>query len=158
MLIVVGMVGIVAAIAIPAWLRLIAEHRVITTQGFLREGIQQAQIKSQQESVSWQFSVRENAGRVEMSVHPATSLASLSQWEAMNSAVQLDGETNFATAGSVYYVQFDEKGNVRYRLGRVTVSSKQFPSIKRCVIVSTLIGATRTARDQRVPSDGKLCY
>ncbi len=158
MLVVVVMVGIVAAIAVPTWLKFLAGHQVSTAQGFLREGIQQAQRKSQQESVSWQFSVRQNAGRVEMAVHPATSAASLSNWESMNSAVQLDGETNFATSGSIYYVQFDQKGNVRYRLGRVTVSSKQFPSIKRCVIVSTLIGATRTAKEQRVPKDGKLCH
>lgn len=158
MLIVVVIVGALAAITVPNWLKFLAKYRVETAQSALREGIQQAQRKSQQESISWQFSVRENVGKVEMTVHPATSPASLSTWESMNSSVKLDGETNLAKSGNVYYVQFNEKGNVHYRLGRVTVSSKQFPDIKRCVIVSTLIGATRTAQEQAVPEDGKLCY
>ena len=158
LLVIVVIVGIVAAIAVPSWLRFLAEHRTTMAQGKLRLGIQQAQAKSQQESISWQFSVRETSGTVEMAVHPSTLLPSLSTWEPLSTSILLDAETNLATQGSTYYVQFDAKGNVRYRLGRVTLASRQFPTIKRCVIVSTLIGATRTAKEQRTPSDGKYCY
>ena len=73
-------------------------------------------------------------------------------------SIQIDDETTFASAGGVYYVQFDEDGNVQYRLGRLTLSSTNDPSLKRCVIVSTLIGAIRSSKEQTTPKDGKLCY
>lgn len=158
LLVIVVIVGIVASIAVPSWLKSLAEHRTTMAQGKLRLGIQQAQAKSQQESISWQFSVRETSGAVEMAVHPSTLLPSLSAWEPLSTSIHLDAETNLAAQGSTYYVQFDAKGNVRYRLGRVTLASKQFPAVKRCVIVSTLIGATRTAKEQRVPENGKYCH
>lgn len=161
LLVIVVVIGIVASIAVPAWLRFLAERRVTTAQGQLRQGIQLAQSKSQQESISWQFSVRTRADRVEMAIHPATTSPSLSAWEPVSTAAKLDAETTLALSSGVYYVQFDHKGNVRYRLGRVTLSSKQFPKIKRCVIVSTLIGATRTAKEHPTPdptNSSRFCY
>lgn len=161
LLVIVVIIGIVASIAVPSWLRFLAEHRVTTARGQLRQGIQLAQSKSQQESISWQFSVRTRADGVEMAVHPATTSSSLSTWEPVSTAAKLDAETTLASSSGTYYVQFDRRGNVRYRLGRVTLSSKQFPDIKRCVIVSTLIGATRTAKEHRTPDptdSSRFCY
>ncbi|PZO22972.1 MAG: prepilin-type cleavage/methylation domain-containing protein [Leptolyngbya foveolarum] len=158
LMVVVVIVGIVAAIVVPGWLRFLAGHRTTMARGKLRQGIQQAQAKSQQESISWQFSVRETSGKVEMAVHPSTLLPSLAGWEPLSPSIRLDGETNLATTGDVYYVQFDEKGNVRYRLGRATLSNERFPDIKRCVVVSTLVGATRIAKEQAVPENGKYCH
>ncbi len=161
LLVVIAIVGIVAAVLVPGWLRFLAEHRVTAAQSQVRQGIQLAQSKSQQESLSWQFSVRTRDNMVEMAVHPSTTLPSLSTWETLNTSAQVDAETNFATSGGIHYVQFDQKGNVRYRLGRVTLSSKQFPNIKRCVIVSTLIGATRAAKEHSTadPEDSsRFCY
>lgn len=161
LLVIVIIVGILAAIAVPSWLRFIAEYRVTSAQGQLRQGIQLAQNKSQQENISWQFSVRTRADGVEMAVHPATTLPILSTWEPVNAAAKIDAETTLASSSGVYYVQFDQKGNVRYRLGRVTIASKQFPDIKRCVIVSTLIGATRTAKEHPAPdptNSNRFCY
>ncbi|MEM9004009.1 MAG: type II secretion system protein [Cyanobacteria bacterium P01_F01_bin.86] len=158
LLIVVVSVGILASVIVPNWLRFLTGHRVTAGKDILRQGIQQAQLKSQQEGISWQFSVRENVNIVEMAVHPTATSPSLATWEALNNFVQLDGETNLATSSGVSYVRFDEKGNVQYRLGRVTLSGKQYSDIKRCVIVSTLIGNTRSAREQSVPEDGKYCH
>ncbi|MGB7087169.1 MAG: prepilin-type N-terminal cleavage/methylation domain-containing protein [Phormidesmis sp.] len=158
LLVVIVVVGIVAAITAPVWLRFLAKHQVTSARDQIRQGVLQAQAKSQQESISWQFSVRDGADGVEMTTHRTTTSPATASWEALNDAVTLDGETNFATAGDVYYVRFDEKGNVKFRLGRVTLSSRRFTDIKRCVIVSTLIGATRTAQEQTIPDDGKYCY
>jgi prepilin-type N-terminal cleavage/methylation domain-containing protein len=162
LLVVTVIVGILAAVVVPGWLRFLAEYRVSNAQGQLRQGIQQAQLKSQQESLSWQFSLRTRADVVEMAVHPATvSPGVISAWEPLNSSAKLDAETNFASSSGTYYVQFDQKGNVRYRLGRATLASKQFPDIKRCVIVSTLIGATRTAKEHATAdpeNSSRFCY
>jgi prepilin-type N-terminal cleavage/methylation domain-containing protein len=158
LLVVIFVVGIISTVVVPGWLKFLAGHRMTLSQDKLRQGIQQAQVKAQQESISWQFSVRENLGDVEMAVHPAALSSNLANWEPLNNSTHLDSETSFASVDSTYYVQFDEKGNVRYRLGRVTISDQSFPEIKRCVIVSTLIGAVRTAKEKPEPVDGKFCY
>jgi prepilin-type N-terminal cleavage/methylation domain-containing protein len=161
LLVVIVIVGTLAAVVVPGWLRFLAEHRVTAAQGQLRQGIQQAQQKSQQESLSWQLSVRTRDDVVEMAVHPATTSPSLSTWEPLNASAQIDAETTFVTSGGIHYVQFDRKGNVRYRLGRMTLSSKQFPNVKRCVIVSTLIGATRVGKEHSTPDPenaNRFCY
>lgn len=160
LLVVIVMIGTVAAIAAPGWLRFLARQQTIAAQERLRQDIQQAQMKSQQNNVLWQFSVREIDGIVATTTHPVTVDPSASTWESLNKSVRLDAETSLLFKDGVRYVRFDEKGNVRKSsLGRVTVSSKQFSDIKHCVIVSTLIGATRTAQENIKPdSKGKFCY
>lgn len=157
LLVIVVIVGILITLFVPSWLRFLTAYRVTAGRDQVRLGIQQAQMKSQQESISWQFSIREDADIVEFAVHPTATSPSAATWELLDAQVQLDGETNFAIASGVYYVRFDEKGNVQYRLGRATLSGKQSPDIKRCVIVSTLIGNTRAAKEKAVPVNGKYC-
>ncbi|MGC1309706.1 MAG: type II secretion system protein [Phormidesmis sp.] len=162
--VVMAVVGILAAIAAPTWLRFLAEQRTTYVQGVLQQGIQQAQLKSQQNNRLWQFSVRKNGEVIEAATHPASISPNDAIWDTMNSAVGFDEETTLLKKDGIYYVRFDENGNVRgSRLGRLTVSSKQFPDIKRCVIVSTLIGATRTAKEQPTPDPDyktkeRFCY
>ena len=152
------------AIAAPSFLKFFAGQKSDVARDALTQSIQEAQIKAQQNNATWQFSVRENGNIVEVSVHPSSVLASASAWRSLDKSVQLDEETTFLNSGHVYYVRFDEKGNVRRsRLGRVTISSKQFPEIKRCVIVSTLLGATRVAKEQSTPDPNysvrdRFCY
>lgn len=124
----------------------------------IHKGVQQAQLKSQQESLSWQLSIRKTNKDVEMAVHPAAISPLLSNWEQVSDAVILDEETNLPVSNGVSYVQFDAKGNVRYRLGTITLSSERFLDIKHCVIISTLIGNTRNAKDRPIQRDGKHCY
>ncbi len=156
--------GALAAIAAPGWLRFLARQHTISAQEHIRQDVQQAQMKSQQNNVLWQFSVREVDGIIETTTHPATVDPGVSNWESLNKSIRLDSETTLLLKGGVRYVRFDEKGNVRgSRLGRITVSSKQFPEIKQCVIVSTLIGATRTAQENTKPDPSyrtkdRFCY
>ncbi len=160
LLAIVAIIGTLAAIAAPVWLRFLETQKVIAAQGSLRQDIQRAQLKSQQNNTFWQFSIRENAGIVETATHPRTVSLNSSNWESLDKSIHLEEETSFYTDDGAYYVRFDSKGNVRdSRLGRVTISSRQFPDIKRCVFVSTLIGATRTSEGQEIPDDGgRLCY
>ena len=70
-------------------------------------------MKSQQNNVLWQFSVREIDGIVETTTHPVTVDPSESTWESLNKSVRLDAETSLLSKDGVRYVRFDEKGNVR---------------------------------------------
>ena len=62
LLVIVVFVGILASVTAPAWMRFLARHHTTIAQEKLRQGIQQAQLKSQQESVSWQFSAQARGG------------------------------------------------------------------------------------------------
>ena len=161
---VVAVIGILAAIFAPGGVRLLAKHQVTTAQGILHQEVKETQLTSQQRKALWQFSIRENNERVEVAVHPVSVSPSKAVWQKLDKSVQIDLETTLLTSGGIYYVRFDEKGSVRSsRIGRITVSSKRVPSVKRCVIVSTLLGATRTATEQSRPDPNyrrrdRFCY
>jgi hypothetical protein len=55
-------------------------------------------------------------------------------------------------------VPFDNLGTVKPPLGRITLSSKSGGKAKRCVFISTILGAMRTAQENPRPDDGKYCY
>ena len=159
LLVVLLIIGAIAAVAAPSWMGFVEGNRVTTEGNVLHLAILQAQSEAQHKGMIWQFSLRERDDFVEWAVHPRTVSPAMAQWTKLDSAsVKIDPETTFATSGGVYYVRFDEHGNVQYRLGRVTLHSEHAPHIKRCVIVSTLIGATRKSKEQATPRDGKLCY
>lgn len=158
-LVVVVGIGIVSAVAAPAWFRYVESHHLTVANNELFVSIRDAQAKAQYQKTDWQFSLRERNGLVEWASHPRTVSPTVAQWETIASpTVQIDGETTFAASGNLYYVRFDKDGDVQYRLGRVTLSSRRIPRLKRCVIVSTLIGATRKSKEQATPQDGRLCY
>jgi len=160
---VIVLVGIVAAIASPSWFGYLEKTRVVTATGQLHTALRDAQSTAQYQKTPRQFSLRDNGGVVEWAVHSTSVLPSMAQWQAVESAsIQIDDETTFVSSGGVYYVRFDEHGNP-HRLGRVTLSGQQFSTIKRCVIVSTLIGAMRTSNEQSTPDPNyrrrdRFCY
>lgn len=159
LLVAVAIVGILAAIAAPGWFNFTESNRLTVSRDQLYSGLQDAQTSAQRKGTLWQFSIRERDGLLEWATHPKSVAPDLIKWEILeSSSVQIDDETTFAISDDVYYVRFDEDGNVQYRLGRVTLSSEQNPNIKRCVIVSTIVGAMRKSKEQSTPQDGKMCY
>lgn len=159
MLVVLVGIGIVSAIAAPNWFGFLEANRLTVSRDKLYLSIRDAQIKAQRQRTPWQFSLRERGDVIEWAIHPKSISPSVAQWESLEAkSIRIDDETTFANSGGIYYVRFDEKGNVQYRLGRITLSGQHSSSSKRCVIVSTLIGAMRKAQQQPTPNDGKFCY
>jgi prepilin-type N-terminal cleavage/methylation domain-containing protein len=165
-LVVIVMVGVMAAIAVPGWLSFLEKSRLTVARDKVYLGVRDAQMQAQRKGTSWQFSVRERNGVVESAIHPMSVSALTAQWEALESqSIQIDkaaGETTFRKVGEIYYVRFDEKGQPD-QLGRMTLTGKRFSQNKRCVIVSTLIGAARKSKEQPVPdpnysSSDRFCY
>lgn len=165
-LVVVVMMGTVAAIAAPGWLGFLERSQLTVTRDKLYLGIKNAQVQAQAKRTGWQFSVRERDGLLEWATHPQAISPLTAQWEALESqSIQIDqqpGETTFRKDGEAYYVRFDEHGDSR-QLGRLTLSGKRFSKNKRCVIVSTLIGAARKSKEQSTPdpnyrSSDRYCY
>ena len=157
---VVLIIAVLAAIAAPFGLRFLGRYKTTVVRDEAFVAIRQTQDKAQQEKRVWQFAIRQTADITEWTSSPGTFISSSAVWKEIgDSSIKIDAETTFAMSDGIYYVRFDDSGNVQYRLGRLTFHSRYAPDIKRCVVVSTLIGAMRKAEEQPVPdSDNKFCY
>lgn len=159
MLVAIFIIGLLAAMIAPGWLGYSERNRLTVGRDKIYSALRDTQVKAQSRGVGWQFSLRERDNRIEWTNHPRSVSPSSAQWEVLeSSSIRIDDETTFATSSGIYYVRFDDEGNVQYRLGRITLSSRKNPRIKRCVIVSTIVGAMRKSQEQATPKDGKLCY
>lgn len=158
-LIVVIMIGLLATIAGPSLFHFWHTRQIVTAQREALQGIRLAQKHAMQQHEEWQFSIRDVEDQVSWAIHPRSiAPADHPVWQPLPAAVQLDDETTLATSGGFRYVRFGYYGQVTYRLSRVTFSSRHGGRVKRCVIVSTLIGATRLGKEHRYPDNGKYCY
>ena len=153
-------IAVLAAIAAPFGLRFLGRYKATVVRDEAFVAIRQTQDKAQQEKRVWQFAIRQTVDGTEWTNSPGTSIANNAVWQEIgDSSIKIDAETTFATSGDVRYVRFDDSGNIQYRLGRLTFHSKYAPDIKRCIIVSTLIGAMRKAEEQSAPDeDNNFCY
>ncbi|MEO0645365.1 MAG: prepilin-type N-terminal cleavage/methylation domain-containing protein [Cyanobacteria bacterium J06650_10] len=166
-LFVVFLIGVIAAIAAPQWLSFLEARRLTAVRDKIYIGIRKAQTEAQAKGVSWQFSVRENSDTIEWATHPRNTVPQMASWMPIEDShlVQLDAETTFdKTSEGIRYIVFDKDGNTELRyLGRATFSTKNTPTIKRCVIASTVIGALRKSQEQPVPdpdyrTKDRFCY
>lgn len=155
--------GILAAIAAPGWMSFIEKSQLNVGRDKLYLGMREAQAIAQARRTVQQFSLREQDGFVEWAVHPMNVSPSVARWEQLDSkAIHIDSETTFVSTAGIYYVRFDEHGNP-HRLGRMTLSGNRFSKNKRCVVISTLIGAARKAQDKPTPdptyrTSDRFCY
>ncbi|MEH1803567.1 type II secretion system protein [Nostoc sp.] len=159
MLVVVVLIGILATIGIPNWLAFVETRRLNTAQNEVYYAMRQAQRQATKEKLTWQGSFREQNGIVQWAVHPATVNPSNANWNNLDSNVRLDEETTLSESNGIKQIQFDYRGNVsKPPLGRITLSSKSGGKVKRCVIVSTILGSMRTAKDHTTTNNDKYCY
>lgn len=159
MLIVVAVIGSLAAIAVPSWLAFIEVCRLNTAQYEVYQAIREAQSRAKHEKLTWQVSFREANQVVQWAVHPTSVMPSSASWNKLDFHVRLDTETTLQSLNGVRQIKFDSRGNVNNPpLGRVTLSSKSGSKVKRCVFVSTILGAMRTAKEHPRPKQGKYCY
>ena len=159
MLVVMVLLGILAAIAIPSWQAFIAIYRLNTANDQVYRTLREAQSNAVQEKRTWQVSFQEVNQVVQWAVHPITVLPANAQWNNLDSQIRLDPETTLESVGGVRQIKFDYRGNIsKPPLGRITLSSKHGGKAKRCVFVSTILGAMRSAKEHPQPKEGKYCY
>lgn len=160
LVIVVMIIGILSAIALPNWIAFVERQRLNTAQNQVYLALRSAQSEAKRTKVHWQASFRENNGVVQWAIHPAADNHTTANWNSLDSQIQIDPETTFKLLSTgIRRVEFGFMGEVKsYPLGRFTLSSKKVGKIKRCVFVSTLLGALRTAKENPTEKDGKYCY
>ncbi|MCP6757934.1 MAG: prepilin-type cleavage/methylation domain-containing protein [Fischerella sp. CENA71] len=159
-IVIILIIGILAAIALPNWLAFVDVQRLNAAQSEIYQAMRQAQREARREKLTWQFSLNEQNGIVQWATHRADVSVSNAMWNKLNANVRLDRETTLQQANGVRQIQFDYEGNVnRPPLGRITLSSRYGGKAKRCVYVSTILGAIRIAKERpRADENDKYCY
>ncbi len=148
LLVVLIIVGILFAIAAPSWLSFLNHQRLNTAQSQVFEVLRRAQTTAKLKHLDQQVSFRSQGNRVEWAIHSVVLTASDGlPWESLGEGIQINQETTLLKSDEVYRVRFNHYGEVSGQLGRVTLSVPN-SQIKRCVIVSTLLGAMRTGENR----------
>jgi Tfp pilus assembly protein FimT len=161
-LIIVLLLGILSAISAATWLTLMSALSLNAAQEEVLQAMRKAQHNARLNRVLWEFIIREAVDtQVQWAILPSTSNQLVPQdliWRSLDPRVQLDRqETTLLKVNGVHRIQFNHLGAVNGQLGRVTLAIKGSGRSKRCVIVSTLLGALRLGSDQARPINGRYC-
>jgi prepilin-type N-terminal cleavage/methylation domain-containing protein len=144
------MIGILSAIAAPNWFALIKTQHLNIAQDQVYQAKRQAQSQAKKEKVKYQASFRTQNNILQWAVHEEKESDlnnPMIKWNDLDDSVQLDPNSTLQLSNGVRRVRFDDIGGVIPPLGKITLSSKSGGTAKRCVIVYTILGAMRTARD-----------
>ena len=144
------MIGILSAIAAPNWFALIKTQHLNIAQDQVYQAKRQAQSQAKKEKVKYQASFRTQNNILQWAVHEEKESDlnnPMIKWNDLDDSVQLDPNSTLQLSNGVRRVRFDDIGGVIPPLGKITLSSKSGGTAKRCVIVSTILGAMRTAKD-----------
>ncbi len=158
-LVVVVLIGILATLGIPNWLAFVETRRLNTAQNEIYYAMRHAQSQATKEKLTWQASFREQNTIVQWAVHPATINPPNANWNNLDANIRLDPETTLQISNGVRQIKFNYKGNIVSLPRSITISSKYGGKVKRCVYISTILGAMRTAKEQpRANNEGDYCY
>lgn len=156
LLVIVIVIGMLAAIVTPSWLSLLNRMRLNSAQAEALSVMRQAQANARREKRIWQANFQEIDGRVQWSLNPESqSNEANPTW---NNLIGEDADkisilnSTLKNQSGVYSVQFKPNYWVNGQLGRITFVSRGTTNTastpKRCVFVSTLIGNLRTDSDK----------
>jgi prepilin-type N-terminal cleavage/methylation domain-containing protein len=156
MLVAIAIMGILMAIAAPAWNNFLANRNLTSAQEQFLQTIRQAQVQAIHTHQTWQASFQEHNGMIQFAVY---GLGDAPTWQNSIPSIHIDaGETTLPPSSSGYQVQFNRTGQVNGQLGRMTLVADNSRS-KRCIVVSTLLGLLRKGQEQTHPdASGRYCY
>ncbi len=170
-LVIVVIVGILSAIAAPTWFAFLTRLRLNAAQAQTLSAMREAQVSAKREKRVWEACFWQNPTekKVQWSAHPvATSGGGICANARWQNLIESDGDKiAIATSGTarstlfnrnnIYRVQFSFKGRVHGQLGKITFiaanQTNQNNGLKRCVVVSTLLGAIRTGGNNECNGD-----
>ncbi|MEA5504228.1 type II secretion system protein [Halotia wernerae UHCC 0503] len=175
-IVVVLMIGILAAIAAPSWLSFVNRQRVNKANDAVLAAIQNAQTEAKKKKLSYSVSFTTDSNVIKTAVYPTTSTPD-SNWRSLGGDLQIPNGavllgtnvTSPNTAGTTSYgtaynatnksqtITFDYLGTLpNPYFGAIPTGSTEPPglkiivaakNVKRCVIVKSLLGAMITKRD-----------
>lgn len=159
-IIVLTIFGILSALVLPTWSGSQERWRISEAQSNAYSAIRKTQAMAMHNNVTWQFSIRESpSGEVEWAMHPMSGEPA--NWETLgDKTLDLDlADTTLNKRDGAYYIRFDYKGRLASQTRTLTFTSSRVSSIKRCIVMSTLLGAIRQSQEQPEPNArGRYCY
>ncbi|MEH1944564.1 MAG: type II secretion system protein [Nostoc sp.] len=182
LLVVVFMIGVLSAIAVPGWFSFVNRQRLNKAQDAVLASIQQAQQTAKKNKLSYSVSfTTDSANVIKVAVYPSSSSGialSDNSWQSLGGGLQIPAgsvllSSNIAspntigTLSSTPYVSttqqntitFDYMGTLSFsttptspdalglKIVLASAGSSSSNSLKRCIIVNTLLGAALKKRD-----------
>jgi len=167
MIVVIVIVGILAAIAAPTWQGMLARQRVNSAQGQALNALREAQTNAKREKRMWQACFQDDGTRVSYFVTAVKNCSTIpnNAWNSLlpeNSNVVAIDSAN-TKGGNMYNVTFQYKGLLDDtnppQTGKITFGIRDKQGIvgvtkgsKRCITVQTLLGAMSLGSDQECES------
>jgi Tfp pilus assembly protein FimT len=142
MVVIMGMIGVLSAIAAPGWRAFHNNQRLNAAQTSVFEAVQQARKEGMLKRIEYQVSFRETNNRVEWAVYPASDSVVGMTWNRLEEGIRLDSATTLYEKDNLYRMRFNDRGEANGQIGQVVLSLDS-TSAKRCVVISTLLGHIR---------------
>ena len=152
LMVVIFTIGILISIMAMGWLGFVDGRRLSNAQAIIYNAMRTAQTEAKQEYSVWQASFRVVEGSFQWAVHAASDTPRAGDWQNFGQPILIDVENTTLyqdKSQDLWRVQFNRKGHVNGRLGRITVIGANGGKAKRCVFASTLLGALRLDEDKR---------
>lgn len=159
-IIVLVIIGILMSIAATSWLNFWNVQILNNAQQTAHQAIRQAQVQAIRRNSDWQVGFQQTNQFVQWATYAGNGTPTETAWHNFHPGVIIDiNETTLRRSGDIYRVEFSYKGHVNGQLGRLTFSSRNSSKNKRCVVVSTLLGALRNAQERsKADGTGRFCY
>ena len=164
-LVVLAIIGILAAIAAPSWLGFLNNQRLNAAQTRAFSTLRLAQSNAKRSQKMWQVTFRNTPTISQYAIHPTPNFTTDQAywdglpWENFDEGVRIvdNNESQPRTTltkltaipePDVYRVQFTSQGvpNGLGEMGRITFVSR-VGDRRKCVIISTLLGSIRQAEN-----------
>jgi prepilin-type N-terminal cleavage/methylation domain-containing protein len=165
-LVVMALIGILAAIAAPSWLAFANNQRLNTAQSQALSTLRLAQSNAKRTQTMWQATFRNMPNLAQYIVHQAPPSSMTKEywdnlpWQNFDGGIRIventetEPKTTFTELTAVpdpnvYRVQFKAQGNPNGlgEMGRITFVARSGDR-KKCVIISTLLGSMRLAENE----------
>lgn len=161
LMVVVLIIGILAGIVAPGWISFTNRQSLRTANDRVYNVLRRAQSEAKLSKETWQASFRNEDRVAQWAVHPEDIDPEDAKWNDLDSRVQIDDdETTFFHSSStgIWKMKFNYKG-LPNGFRRITLSLRSGGTAKRCVFISTLLGAMRKAKENPTPDNrGRYCY
>ncbi|MBW4525449.1 MAG: type II secretion system GspH family protein [Phormidium tanganyikae FI6-MK23] len=157
-IVVVALIGILTAISAPSWLAYVNTQRLNAARSETVNVLTEAKTRAKQQHIAYEAGFRQQGQQAQWAVYPVNADPLSQNWQNLPDGVKLlEGEeTTFTKKDNIYRIQFNHYGGVNGQWGRVTFSPTSGGAIKRCVIVSNLLGTVREG-ENRSGQNGNRC-
>ncbi len=156
MIVVVVLIGILAAIATPSFLTFLTRQRLNDAQAEGMVAVREAQAKARQQKRAWEVCFQDDGTKVRWFVRPVAAGANCATnpapWNDLIGSdadiIQIDPTSSLSNG--YYNVQFQPNGwvtNFTQENKIIFKTRNQNAGSKRCVYVATMLGAIRTGKD-----------